>query len=157
MPDIRITFTSDAGTDGHIIFSDIRSKEVFRMALQGSMKVHLTPEQIGLLPAHDYSWTVQGRRKGKTYAIRLMDAEASRWVAADLKTIEMRNSSDIDKAIEKVAYLQLISDTYPKEIDLYWLSYEMLQSLSESSMKAEEKLLVDELKRNYVLHVSSKR
>jgi hypothetical protein len=50
--------------------------------------------------------------------------------------------------INTAAYLQLMSDTYPKDINLYWLSDQVLDEMrGESLVNKDEKILIQELKR----------
>jgi hypothetical protein len=48
-----------------------------------------------------------------------------------------------------------MSDAYPKELDLYWLSYQVLEEIKEkSTLNEDDKILVQELTKSYLKHLS---
>ena len=51
-----------------------------------------------------------------------------------------------------------MSDSYPKEIDLYWLSYQLLsETQGKGAFDQEDQNVVQELRRNFLKHVIDTR
>ena len=81
----------------------------------------------------------------------MMDGITEEEVLTDLADIDSENLPKPDNLIEKVAYLQLISDAYPDKIDLYWLGYQLLQKTIYQFTKDQE-TVVQGLMQRYKNH-----
>ena len=137
-----------------IVFKDSSGKEVYKQDLKGSSLIQLTPEEIGIKPLEVYTWSLSGAKRGKPFTLRLLSDNIFQQITVDLKEIDEEKLSEVEKAIQKATYLQFMSDSYPKEIDLYWLSYQLLEeSKDKGPLKDEDKILVQELTKNYLKHV----
>lgn len=155
MPGQKITFVSESGTGKTIVFKDSDDKEIFTKDLEGALSVQLTPEEIGLKPREVYTWSISGARKGRLFTIRLLSREITKLVTADLMEINREELSEAGKGMKKATYLQFMSDAYPKELDLYWLSYQVLEEIKEkSTLNEDDKILVQELTKSYLKHLS---
>ncbi len=131
------------------------SKEIFTKDLKGASSVQLTPEEIGLKPREVYTWSISGARKSRSFTMRLLSREITKLVTADLMEINREELSEAGKGIKKATYLQFMSDAYPKELDLYWLSYQVLEEIKEkSTLNEDDKILVQELTKSYLKHLS---
>ena len=152
----KITFALESRVcDKSIIFRDSGGKATFVKNLEGSSSVQLTPEEIGLKLHEIYKWSMSGERKGRQFTIRLLDTEISELVEDDLKEIDKENLGRPEICIKKAAYLQFMSEAYPEEMDLYWLSYQFLKELgNQSPLKGDDKLLIEELTNNHLRHLS---
>ena len=125
LPGVKITF---AGTDGEgkrLVFIDEKGKEFFSSEMKGN-RLSLTPEEIGMRQDTEYVWTMEGRKDNGRNRLRLLSEETARQIRSDMKEMENQPVSEVEKGIRKVAYLQYMSDAYPKEIDLYWMSFVIL-------------------------------
>lgn len=154
LPGQKVAFAweSEDGTD--IVFSDSKGKEVFRKELKDQSIVELSPEEIGMKPEELYTWAIRGSRSGRQYKIRLLSPETTRQVKDDLNEIEKAASSDAEKRINQGTYLQFMSDSYAADIDLYWLSYRILEGIKEAKeLNKDEKSFLQTLKGNYRRHI----
>jgi hypothetical protein len=146
-------FAWDSEGGKYIIFKDSFGKEIFRKNLEGRSCLQLSPEEIGLKTGEIYVWNVSGTRNSKQYKIKLLSQEIAQQVNADLRKIEKETPDIVNKTIQKAGYLQFISDAYPQDIDLYWLSYLILNASRDEKISNDENVLFGELRRNYLRHV----
>lgn len=150
----KIRFTWDDDDVKFIVFQDSKGREVFKKYVKGESSVQLTPEEIGMIPSESYIWHVSGQRDDKQSKIRLLSSDITKLVTDDLKEIENEGISDTEKLIKKAAYLQFMSDSYPKDIDLYWLSYKFLEGIGEkTTLKEDNTAVLNELRKKYLRHV----
>lgn len=153
LPGQKVTFVSDIEDGTGIVFRDSKGMEVFRKDLKGQYIVELSPEEIGMKPEELYTWAITGSRSGKQYKIRLLSPETTRQVKDDLNEIEKGTSSDAEKLINQGTYLQFMSDSYAGDIDLYWLSYRLVEGIKGAKeLTKDEKAFLQELKGNYLRH-----
>ena len=100
----------------------------------------------------------QRAESSRPLTVRLLGKEMIQQVTADLKEIEGEESGEAEKTIRKSTYLQFMSDSYPKEIDLYWLSYQLLsETQRKGAFDQEDQLVAVELRRNFLKHVIDTR
>jgi hypothetical protein len=150
----NVTFAWESDGGKYIVFKDNKGAEIFRKDLKGQSSIQLYPEEMGMKTSEVYTWTISGSRSNKQFKVRLLSSEVARQVTADLKEIEKEAISDTKKMIRKAAYLQFMSDSYPQDIDLYWLSYSVLENITdECGLKEDDKVLLEELRKNYLRHV----
>jgi hypothetical protein len=140
----------------HIVFRDNKEKEIYRTAVKNKQSIELLPENIGMKEDVVYDWFIDGSSSEVTYSyrLRLLSAKLSEQLITDLKLIDNEKISDNDKKLQKAAYLQLLSNAYPNNYDLYWLSYQIISDADETSMESDNKEVLQELKRNYKLHLA---
>ena len=153
IPGQKITFAIEGGSGQYIVFKDSRGKEVFKKDLKGSSSIQLIPEEMGIEPSEVYLWSISGSRSNKQFTMRFLNNEISQQVSADLKEIDKEKLSEAEKGIDRAAYLQFISDAYPQDIDLYWLSYQILKEIKDNkTLKKEDLLVIQELTKNCLKH-----
>lgn len=155
IPGYRTTFVWESDGGQYIVFHDARGTEVCKKDLRGASSVSISPEEIGMKSGQLYTWSVSGTRSNKPLSVlRLLASDAAQQITADLEQINKEAISAVERALKKATYLQFVSDAYPSDIDVYWLSYLILEELRDKGVPGEEdKVLVDELKRNYLRHV----
>jgi hypothetical protein len=69
--------------------------------------------------------------------------------------INREELSEAGKGIKKATYLQFMSDAYPRELNLYWLSYQVLEEIKEkSTLNEDDRILVQELTKGYLKHLT---
>ena len=118
---------AEGGTD--IVFTNGAGQEVFRRSLNGKNWIDMTPEEFALPYGEVYSWKIDGLNMADNYKVRLLDNERAQEIMCELNSLGEEND------IEKAAYLQMVSDTFSDEVDLYWLSYKYLKHASKNSIK----------------------
>lgn len=110
-----------------ILFKGGDGKVVYRASVEGKSEVPLTPEEIGLKPGITYTWEIEGVDSDEVYQVRLIGKALGDIVQRDLAEIDgSREIEANDKTVRKAVYLQMMSDLYPKEADLYWRSIQLL-------------------------------
>ena len=154
LPKQKSTFTWESDGGKFIVFRDSKNTEIFRKELKDESFLRLSPLKIGMKPGEVYTWSIEGVKDGKQFNIRLLSEELIRQVANDRRIIRKEASDKVDKLIQTALYLQFISDAYPQDIDLYWLSYLVLEKIeNERTLKKDEKRLIHDLRINYAMHV----
>ena len=76
-------------------------------------------------------------------------------ISADLDKIKNEKTSKIEKMFKTAAYLQFVSDIYPKEADLYWKSFQILIDINESELNVKNRELCKMLIERYFLHLEN--
>ena len=130
-----------------IVFNDSKGNVVFRKDVRGKSSIELTPEEIGLKVNEVYKWDIEGVKLDGPYTTKMLGDEISQQTKNGLKEIENMGISNEEKSIYKALYLQTVSDLFPQEVDLYWLSYIMIKPLNND--------IARELKRRCLLHLNS--
>ncbi len=154
IPGQKTTFLWESVGGKYIIFKNSSGMEIFRKDLKSEEFINLTPEEIGMKQGEVYLWNISGIKNNRQYKIRLLDQDITGLVNEDLKKIERETTSSANKMIQKAGYLQFISDAYPQDIDLYWLSYLILgENKNENTLNEDEKIIFENLKSNYKGHV----
>jgi len=117
-----------------IIFKELDGKEVFRKTFGDNPALILV--KAGLVQDKTYIWEI---RRGETLhermLIRVLSEKDEATVKKALQQIDSEKISADKKIVKKAAYLQFMSDLYPGQIDLYWLSYHLLKN---SDLKEDE-------------------
>lgn len=150
----KTTFAWGNGSGASISFKDSRGAEVFRKQLQGKSHVQLAPEEIGMKPGEVYTWNVVGLREIGRFRVRLLNVETAQQVTSDLNEIGKEQMSDAEKGVKKAAYLQFLSDSYSQEMDIYWLSCQVLEGIKDESILNEDvKALLEELRNRCLKHM----
>lgn len=145
----RYSVTFYWGFEGanYIFFNNSQGSKVYEHNIKGKLYVDLTPEEIGFKKNEVYTWDIEGVTLGGPYSIKLLDDKITNQIEIGIKEIENMQISREDMLIYKALYLQMVSDLFPKDVDLYWLSYKMIKSMDDT--------LSRELKRRYLLHLNS--
>ena len=110
-----------------ILFKSGDGKVIYRASVEGKSEIPLTPEEIGLKRGITYTWEIDGIDVDELYQVRLIDKKLGDMVQMDLAEIDGTGAVEMnEKVIRMAVYLQMISDLYPKEADLYWQSIQLL-------------------------------
>jgi hypothetical protein len=144
---------SEGGRD--IVFKNTAGNEIFKKDVANTSSVQLSPRQIGMKPGRTYIWSVSRIRESRQSIVRVLSADMALRVTSGLKDIEKELAGAVEKILMRAVYLQFISDSYPQELDVYWLSYLILSEARNETLTEDESRLVDYLKRNYLEHVKT--
>jgi len=122
-----------------IVFKEFRGKEIFRKNI-GAKDVSLTPDDIGMESSKIYTWEIVDKSEVLYRSkIKLLSKKDEDLVKKDLKKIDDEKISADEKKVKKAAYMQLMSDLYPREINLFWLSYQLIKDSNIKNEETEEK------------------
>lgn len=145
----KIPFIWEGGGE-RIVFKDSKGVTIFQKEIKGESSIQLTTEEIGMKPSETYTWSVEGAIMKKPFMIQLLRDKIAEQITSDLKEIDNEKITDSEKWIKKSAYLQFMSDIYPEEIDLYWLSHKFFMEniKDENKLNEEEKGLLERLTRH---------
>jgi hypothetical protein len=156
MPGEAIEFSWDKAGGKTIVFRDSSGATIFSKALGEKTSIELTPREIAMRPAEIYRWEIEipGVPEGReTYALKLLEDDMAERVAADLDKLAKGKLGDAEKKLRISAYCQFISDTYPREADLYWRSYQVLKGLDRTGLTAEQNDLAQALRDRCIQHI----
>lgn len=120
---------------------DTKGQKVYESLIKSKDPVSLMPREIGIKPLETYTVYINKDSAKRKLDILLMDGSTQEEVLTGLADIDGENLPKPDNLIEKVAYLQLISDAYPDKIDLYWLGYQLLQATTYQFTKDQEAVI----------------
>ena len=154
MPGEKVTLAWGEVRGKQLIIKDSKNKVMKSMDVSGVKQVELTVEELGLVPGENYTWQVAGTYD--QYKMQLLDTTLLAKIKSDLQSIDETVTNQNDRLLHKAVYLQLVSDASPAQIELYWLSYQMLVAI-DSGDDAHLKAKVDRLKANVVDHISGMR
>lgn len=145
LPQYPVTFAW-VGHGQTIFFTDRAGEVIYTKKLSGESSISLMPDEIGLKLGELYNWGVRGFSFDKPPVLKVLDDDRAQEIVNGLNSIDKEQDISVDeKNLHKAAYLQLLSEVFPKEVDLYWLSYIYLKQSRESETR-------DELIENYKIH-----
>ena len=142
-----VTFYWGIESANSIFFKERKGNVVFQKDVRGKSSIELTAEEIGLKENEVYTWDMEGVKLDGPYSIKVLGDEITRQTMNGLKEIESMGINDVEKAIYRALYLQTVSDLFPQEVDLYWLSYILIKPLNND--------IARELKRRCLVHLNS--
>lgn len=116
------------------IIADSKKYQVVRVPLAGERSLRLTPERIGMQPGQKYSWYIEGVDTDEFFDIRLLGTTYVSLVRDGFAVIDKTSRDPEERAVRKAAYVQLLSDLYPKEVDLYWLSAQLIENVTHDAV-----------------------
>ena len=108
------------------IFSitDEKGDTIFEENVKGLTSIEINLKDINLQAGKQYFWNVDG--DPQKLKITMLNKKTERMILAKLAEIDSENISENERILKKITYVQLISDIYPEQIDLYWLSEQWL-------------------------------
>lgn len=128
LPKTAITFSwcdTPANGNSKLVITNSANKKVFDADVSGETSYSSFPEALSLEADQLYDWKVEGAEfaEGK---IKLLSGKRATEIKEILAEIGKIDVSTQDKQFGKAIYLQLISDKEPEEVNLNWLSYQLL-------------------------------
>ena len=138
-----------------IVFEKSDKNEIFRNNIKEINSIKLSPKKIGLKRGETYTWYYEYNDSplAERYMVNLLDKQTEKTILDSLKLIAKQTKDETEKIIKQSAYLQLFSDANP-EIDLYWLSYQMLPK-DVSRLNRDHMDLICKLKFRYTNYLEN--
>lgn len=133
LPNETVVFSWPTGGTTFLIV-DKKWYQHVRIPLSGERSVSLTPERIGIKQGETYTWQVDGSGSDEIYQIRLANPDYTTLVREGLSAIDKTTPEAEERTVRKAAYLQLLSDIYPKNLDLYWLSAQLIENTNHEAV-----------------------
>ena len=124
LPNQSVCFSWEIAKYKLLVIKDEKGKIVFKKNVERLMGMDLIPRDAGLQMSHEYQWTLDGDNTEHKFIVLGKDEE--KILMERMAEIDAENISEESKCIKQAAYLQLLSDTYPMQLNLYWLSYKIL-------------------------------
>ena len=131
LADETVVFTWGNKPVKTVTFFDDKGREVGRKEVAGAYGITLTAKEMGLRQGNFYSWKIDD--SFYSYRLKILREDTVSELKKQLAEFDNEAGTDGEKTIKKAAYLQLISDMYPGKLDLYWLSYQLLEELPDAS------------------------
>lgn len=150
LPGRPVTFAWGNKAASYLVFFDRSGREIARRDANGRTELTLRPEEAGLRPGQSYTWQVSGLPR--VYQVTVLTEEVSRQILAELSQQEQSGQTTAERRLQQVAYLQMISDLFPGQVDLYWLSYQLLNEADGD--QGEAALLTERFKLRFARHLN---
>lgn len=120
----------------NFVIKDSNGKKIFEQANVRS--VDINPAKLKLKPGKKYSWTVNDNARVCTFTI--LDEQTEKELLDNLAEIDAEKLSADERVLKKAIYLQQLSEYYPEQFDLYWLSAQWMSEISPTEKNLQEEL-----------------
>jgi hypothetical protein len=153
IPGQKTIFAWPNSNGGYILCKDNANKKLLKKYYGADTSLELSPEQMGMRLGDTYTCITNEKAKLRQFKLRLLSADFAQQIATDLMKIEKDNPTYHYRSIQKALYLQFVSDIYPQDVDLYWLSFiELRKTTNDRMLTDDDRILLDELGQNYLNH-----
>ena len=139
------------GAARSVIITDPAGRVVYQKQFDAAGDILFNPEEMGIKQGESYSARFTAGAATRECTIFLLDDGLRAEVLKGLEHIDRERLSKVDKALRKAVYLQLITDAYSENMDLYWLSDQVLRETG-LQFTGEHEETAAALKRRYVEH-----
>jgi hypothetical protein len=139
------------GAARSVTITDPAGRVVYQKQSGGTGDTLLNPDEMGVKPGESYTARFAGGPATRECTIFLLDDGLRAEVLKGLEHIDRERLSKVEKALRKAVYLQLITDAYSENMDLYWLSDQVLRETG-LQFTGEHEETAAALKRRYVEH-----
>jgi hypothetical protein len=137
----RITFEW-CGTSGKVFkIKDGIGKTIYEQEVNGKTKLAFSPEDAGMSYPGTYSWEIIGIDIIQHNVMNVLSPDMTKEVTTNLKSIDQKDIAPQAVILQKAMYLQLITDMHPGEINLDWLSYQLLKEHIDELVSYDRYLL----------------
>lgn len=136
----NIHFAWDAGESKNFIVEDSTGKKVYETNIAGKPSLDISPATMNLQAGQRYKWGID--KDFQKYDLTILSSDAEANLTKKLAEIDAENISSDEKLLKKAKYVQLLSDMYPDQIDLYYLSAQWLQNKNMGKLENERKMLL---------------
>jgi|GEM_PF-3078005 len=145
LPGEVVNFCWGLESGDRFVVKDSHEKKIFERSVKGLSSLALTPEEMKLEKYISYIWVIENL-KSCGGNIRFLDKESTDIVENAFETINnTKQLTANDKVIAKASFAQYISESFPEEICLNWLSYQLLEQ-HKNKLSKEERKIFDYLK-----------
>ena len=127
---LPIKFTCPYGQSFSIF--DNNNKEIFTNNLNGKNYIEVIPKEIKLKTDCVYSWKIMNDKEGREGKIRILNKNYQTAIHSALAVVDKLTKEPTERIIKKASYMQMISDIYENDLDLYWLSFQMIENIDFS-------------------------
>jgi len=126
---VKFTWCNDKGST--FTLKDSKSQKIFEKDVTRRLELFVTPEELGLKYPENYTWEITGIEKIKGNVIKILSPDQAAIIKKGLNKIEAEKLATGEKTLKKAAYLQFVSDIFPDDMNLDWLSYQLLTDDAE--------------------------
>ena len=151
MMDIPIVLSWQNSKIDKLIITDAGAEKVFEKNVRNQGEISFSAAEAGLKRGNTYFWRFDDRDLTEGHTLSVLSKQPEYEILDGLANIDAEEGIAYEKMIRKAAFLQMISDSYPDMIDLYWLSLQLLPKISVNDPDAKT---VCGLKLRYIRHFS---
>lgn len=119
----------EKGVQGTFSIQERNGKILYEKKVDNHDSLTILPEAIGVKPGRRYIWTVDGGNN--LYEFSVLDHQTETQIMEALTKIDNEPITQNEIMLKKTKYVQLISDTFPEAVDLYWLSAQWLMGINK--------------------------
>ncbi len=127
---------------------DFDHRELFTEELKGENSFEFIPQKIDLKSDSIYYWRIMDNFDGREGEIKIIDNKFQKKIRSAFSAIDKLAKNLSERNIKKALYLQIISEIYYNDLDLYWLSYQIIQNINLSKYPDAKYVLT-----RYIQHV----
>lgn len=102
-----------------LTIKDNTGNVVYSTKVSGLTAIELQPDKADLRAGEVYQWMVD--EIAGPYSLKVLSEDAAAILRRDLATLD-KGANPYEKSLKKAAYVRMLSDSYPDDFDLYWLS-----------------------------------
>lgn len=125
----------------NFVIRDAKGKTVFEQAVGDSKELEILPGKLKLKAGQQYSW---GLDNDTRYTFTILPKQIEQELLDNLAELDAEKISAEERAIKKASYIQALSENYPNDFDLYWLSAQWMFEISptDKKIKDDKKILL---------------
>lgn len=102
-----------------LFIKDSKGNVVYSTKVRGVTAVELRPDKVDLRAGEVYQWSVD--EIAGPCSLKVLSEDAAAMLRRDLAALDT-GANPYEKSLKKAAYARMLSDIYPGDFDLYWLS-----------------------------------
>ena len=121
----------------NFIIKNEKGNKIFEQSIGDKSSMDIVPGKINLKTGQKYFWSVDNDLN--IFAFTILDEQTEKELLGNLAEIDAENLSPEECVIKKAGYLQMLSEEYPENFDLYWLIAQWLSEMSPTDEKFVEK------------------
>lgn len=117
--DEKVKLTWGRSDAEELTIKDNTGNVVYNTKVSGVTAIELQPDKVGLRDGEVYQWMVD--EIAGPYSLKVLSEDAAAILRRDLVALD-KGANPYEKSLKKAAYVRMLSDSYPDDFDLYWLS-----------------------------------
>jgi len=99
---------------------DGNGNKVYEKNIKNLYGISIVPAEIKMEANVPYSWGYDGEYTG--FKLKVLDSQTEKEVMEKLAEFDKMKLTDEERVLRKALLIQLISDSFPDKVNLYWLS-----------------------------------